>query len=175
MRDNVDTRVIAGVRNQTGQIINTMANIGGFPTGDYPTISRPAGYDTDLDGMSNAWELVMGLNPNSSADRNLTNLSPAGYTNLEVFLNSLVVPPSSPATSTETVSSTRQTTCNGERITARRLTTTLGGPILARSLAPAALSSGLGLSSAVPEPGTCLLAIFAAGTDLAAGRRRRLH
>jgi pectate lyase len=92
VRDAVDTRVIAGVQAQTGRIINTMADIGGFPTGDYPAVSRAAGYDTDLDGMPNSWELLMGLNPNSSGDRNLTNLSPAGYTNLEVFLNGLVAP-----------------------------------------------------------------------------------
>ena len=43
----------------------TIAAIGGFPTSAYPTISRPAGFDTDLDGMPNAWELLMGLDPNS--------------------------------------------------------------------------------------------------------------
>jgi hypothetical protein len=60
---------------------------GGFPTGDYPATSRPAGYDTDRDGMPNTWELQMGLDPDNAADRNSTNLSPEGYTNLEVFLN----------------------------------------------------------------------------------------
>lgn len=93
VRDAVDTRIIAGVRNQTGAIINNMAAIGGFPTAAYPTIARPAGYDTDQDGMPNAWELLMGLDPDSAADRNLTNLSPAGYTNLETYLNFLVAPP----------------------------------------------------------------------------------
>jgi hypothetical protein len=62
-----------------------MTDIGGFPTGAYPAISRPAGYDTDQDGMPNYWELQMGLNPNSAADRNF--ISPSGYTNLELFLN----------------------------------------------------------------------------------------
>ena len=60
VRDAVDTRVIAGVRNQTGTVPNNMSSIGGFPTGAYPTTARPAGYDTDLDGMPNAWELLDG-------------------------------------------------------------------------------------------------------------------
>lgn len=100
VRDSVDARVIAGVRNQTGTVINNMAAIGGFPSAAYPTTVRSAGYDTDRDGMPNAWETLMGLDPNNAADRNFTNLSPSGYTNLEVFLNSLVTAPvPEPATS----------------------------------------------------------------------------
>jgi len=95
VRDSVDTRVIAGVKSQTGQIINTMANIGGFPTSAYPTETRAAGFDTDLDGMPNAWEEMNGLDPNSAADRNLTTLSLLGYTNLEMYLNNLVALPAS--------------------------------------------------------------------------------
>ena len=30
-----------------------------------PTITRPAGWDTDNDGMPDAWEVAHGLNPNS--------------------------------------------------------------------------------------------------------------
>ena len=95
VRDAVDTRVIAGVANQTGRIINRMSDIGGFPTSAYPTISRPAGFDTDLDGMPNAWEEMNGLNPNNAADRNLTTLNALGYTNLEMYLNNLVALPAS--------------------------------------------------------------------------------
>jgi hypothetical protein len=72
-----------------------MADIGGFPTGDYPTIARPADFDTDLDGMPNIWEEMNGLDPNNAADRNLTTLSTLGYTNLETYLNNLVALPSS--------------------------------------------------------------------------------
>ena len=99
VRDAVDVRVIAGVRNQTGTVPSNMSSIGGFPTAAYPTTTRPTGYDTDLDGMPNAWELLQGLDPNSAADRNFVSLS--GYTNLEVFLNSLVpAPVPEPATLT---------------------------------------------------------------------------
>jgi hypothetical protein len=87
VRDPTDTRVIAGVQSQTGTIINNMTGVpgGAFPTADYPTTARPAGYDTDRDGMPNTWELQMGLDPNNAADRNI--VSPSGYTNLELFLN----------------------------------------------------------------------------------------
>ena len=45
--------------------------------------------DTDQDGMPDAWETAHGLNPSSATDRNGTNLSSDGYTNLEVYLNEL--------------------------------------------------------------------------------------
>ncbi len=44
--------------------------------------------DSDDDGMPDAWESAHGLNPNTQ-DHNGTNLSGAGYTNLEVYLNEL--------------------------------------------------------------------------------------
>lgn len=40
--------------------------------------------------MPDAWELANGLNPNSATDGNALTLSTDGYTNLEVYLNSLV-------------------------------------------------------------------------------------
>lgn len=56
--------------------------------GGYPTYSSGNGYtDTDHDGMPDDWELANGLNPNFPADRNGFDLSNAGYTNLEVYLN----------------------------------------------------------------------------------------
>lgn len=45
--------------------------------------------DADQDGMPDAWEKAHGLNANSAADRNGTDLSTDGYTNLEVYLNEL--------------------------------------------------------------------------------------
>jgi hypothetical protein len=95
IRDAVDTRVIAGVVNQTGTIINRMSDIGGFPTSAYPTESRPADFDTDQDGMPNTWEERNGLDPNNAADRNFITLSAQGYTNLEMYLNNLVAMPAS--------------------------------------------------------------------------------
>ena len=48
--------------------------------------------DTDGDGMPDLWEIKMWLNPLDPSDGNATTLSPEGYTNLEVWLNSLVTP-----------------------------------------------------------------------------------
>lgn len=83
-RDAVDTRLVNDVTNGTGAIINSQTAVGGWPT--LPTAAAPA--DNDQDGMPNAWETANGLNPNSAADRN--GVTPSGYTNLEVYLNSLV-------------------------------------------------------------------------------------
>ena len=64
-------------------------------TASYPVLtseSRPAGYDTDKDGMPDEWEIANGLNPNDASDANLYTLDSEKqwYTNVEVFLNSIV-------------------------------------------------------------------------------------
>lgn len=53
--------------------------------------SRPAGYDTDGDGIPDEWEDANGLNKNSAADGKLKTIDKKGwYTNVEVYLNSIV-------------------------------------------------------------------------------------
>lgn len=63
-------------------------------TASFPELTsetRPAGFDTDGDGMPDAWELANGLNPNDASDATLYTVDSKGwYTNLEVYLNSLV-------------------------------------------------------------------------------------
>lgn len=54
--------------------------IGQIPSGTGPK-------DTDQDGMPDEWEMLHGLNPELASDRNRTNLSIDGYTNLEMYLN----------------------------------------------------------------------------------------
>ena len=49
---------------------------------------KPAPTDTDGDGMPDAWEIANGLDPNDPEDGNIVNEE--GYTNLEVYINSLV-------------------------------------------------------------------------------------
>lgn len=60
----------------------------------YPELvseTRPADFDTDGDGIPDAWETAHGLNPESKTDGRMKTLDPNGwYTNLEVYLNSLV-------------------------------------------------------------------------------------
>ena len=46
--------------------------------------------DTDGDGIPDKWEKAHGLNAKDKTDGNLCTLSKEGYTNLEVYLNSLV-------------------------------------------------------------------------------------
>ena len=41
-----------------------------------PTVARPAGFDTDNDGMPNAWETAHGLNPSvANSGANLLPIS----------------------------------------------------------------------------------------------------
>jgi hypothetical protein len=61
----------------------------------YPELvseSRPAGFDTDKDGMPDEWEIANGLDPNNAADAKTYTLDTEHqwYTNVEVYINSLV-------------------------------------------------------------------------------------
>jgi hypothetical protein len=62
------------------------ANAGGWP--DYAKGISPV--DTDRDGIPDEWEIRHGLDPNDPADGNKTTLSTEGYTNIEVYINSLI-------------------------------------------------------------------------------------
>ncbi|MDP2036367.1 MAG: T9SS type A sorting domain-containing protein [Ignavibacteria bacterium] len=84
-RDTVDKRVVNEVKTNTGKVPLTMADI---PGQAFPTLnSLPAPADDDHDGMPNNWELAHNLKPNDAADRN--SIGKDGYTQLEVYLNSL--------------------------------------------------------------------------------------
>lgn len=87
-RDAIDARVVHDVINRTGQYINSPLEVGGYP--DYPTVVSTV-VDQDHDGMDDEWELKKGLSPTNPDDRNGTNVSPEGYTNLEVYLHDLIV------------------------------------------------------------------------------------
>lgn len=80
VRDAVDARVVAGVRDRTGKQIDSQRDVGGWPE----LKSLPAPRDSDRDGMPDAWERTHGLDPNvadGNGDRNRD-----GYTNLEEWL-----------------------------------------------------------------------------------------
>lgn len=87
VRDSVDARVVAGVRDRTGRQIDSQRDVGGWPA----LRSAPAPVDSDHDGMPDAWEIAHGLNPHDhrdgAADRNGD-----GWTNLEEWLAECAAP-----------------------------------------------------------------------------------
>ena len=109
-RDTVDLRIVSDVRNgivrngqvvtsstvtgsvtpkkgeiSKGGLIDTPSDVGGYPTLN-PGTALP---DTDRDGMPDQWEDEKGLNKSASSDGKLYTLD-KNYTNLEIYLNSLV-------------------------------------------------------------------------------------
>ena len=83
-RDSVDERVVAGVRNKAGKIIDSPADVGGYPQLAHGT--PPV--DSDHDGMADDWEKQKGLDSNNPTDAN-GDRDGDGYTNIEEYLNSL--------------------------------------------------------------------------------------
>ncbi|MBA9076350.1 pectate lyase family protein [Rufibacter quisquiliarum] len=91
-RDAVDARIVQEVRagrstngKHKNGIIDSQQDVGGWPE----LKSLPAPADKDQDGMPDAWEQQHKLNPGSAADASAKTLSKF-YTNVEVYLNSLV-------------------------------------------------------------------------------------
>ena len=106
-RDDVDARYMDEAKNGTTTYIGSATKTGDGKTvthrkgiidfvkdqGTYSlaSTSHPAGYDTDNDGMPDAWETANGLNPNDASDANSYTLDSNGfYTNVEVFANALI-------------------------------------------------------------------------------------
>jgi pectate lyase len=85
-RDSVDTRIVSEVQSGTGRIINSQADVGEWPVYRSGTPS----HDTDRDGMPDDWEEQHGLNPNDGSDHRLDR-NDDGYTNLEEYLNDIVI------------------------------------------------------------------------------------
>ena len=93
VRDTVDTRTvdmvatgIATSGSRSNGIINHPDEVGGFPT--ISVVQRPSDWDTDQDGMPDAWEIVRSLDPSDDSDRN-DDYDDDGYTNLEEYLNDI--------------------------------------------------------------------------------------
>ncbi|MBN2182856.1 MAG: hypothetical protein JW715_13170 [Sedimentisphaerales bacterium] len=88
-RDRVDADIIDDVLHGTAKygdhgIIDSPSDVGGLPE----LKSAPAPADGDHDGMPDNWEKANGLNPEDPKDGN--EIGKDGYTNLEIYLNSLV-------------------------------------------------------------------------------------
>lgn len=99
--DDVDTRYFSEARSGTatymgsitkkGGRIDLVSDVNGYTEENFGTGSREAGFDSDNDGIADAWETANGLNPNDAGDALTYSLDPKKwYTNLEVYANSLV-------------------------------------------------------------------------------------
>ena len=100
-RDEVDLRLISELTSlgKKGKLLLTVKDSGGKVThtgseadvgGQGPIAGGTAPVDTDKDGIPDVWEKAHGLNPNDPSDA--MKLAPSGYTNLEVYVNSLAAP-----------------------------------------------------------------------------------
>ena len=100
-RDEIDARYMEEAKTGTAQykgsitqspgIIDKVSDVNGYTESTFGTASHPADFDTDKDGIPDAWELANGLNPNDDSDALTYSLDgKAYYTNLEVYANSLV-------------------------------------------------------------------------------------
>lgn len=107
VRDAVDARYVEEARTGTATYTGEVSNLKGiidlindpaaiekstrpsFP--DLKSVNRPSNFDTDGDGMPDEWETANNLNPNDASDGKGYTLDNEGfYTNVEVYLNSLV-------------------------------------------------------------------------------------
>lgn len=100
-RDEIDARYMEEAKTGTAKykgsitqspgIIDKVADVNGYTEANFGTATRPADFDTDKDGIPDAWEIANGLDPNDAADALTYSLdSKDYYTNLEVYANSLV-------------------------------------------------------------------------------------
>jgi hypothetical protein len=78
--------MIGDVKNGTGKIINSQNDVGGWPA--YSSSSPPA--DSDNDGIPDYRETEAGLDKNDPADAGRKSPGAGGYTNIEVYINSLI-------------------------------------------------------------------------------------
>ena len=97
-RDEVDARYMEEAQNgtatYTGSVtkkagqIDLVSNVNGYTEENFPTGQRSADFDADNDGMADVWEQANGgdLDPNAYT----IDAEKKWYTNLEVYLNSLV-------------------------------------------------------------------------------------
>lgn len=97
--DNHDQRILQEVRTGTARFKGGKTGLPGLPDSqedvggweDYPEVHRPADWDTDRDGLPDAWERQCGLDPSDPSDASaLSNRAGHGYTNLEEYLGWLV-------------------------------------------------------------------------------------
>jgi len=93
-QDDHDRRVIQETRDGTTTYKGSISGLPGIPDSqddvggweDYPEVHRPTDWDTDGDGIPDAWERMHGLDPNDPTDGAIDS-NGNGYTNLEEYLH----------------------------------------------------------------------------------------
>lgn len=83
-RDPLDAKLVNDIKNNTGRVINSSIEEGGWP--ELQSVIAPL--DNDHDGMPDEWEKNHGLDPNNAEDRN-GDYNGNGYTNVEKYINSI--------------------------------------------------------------------------------------
>ena len=100
-RDEVDERYMSeaesGTVTYTGSVTGTLglidvvADVDGYTEDTFGSSSRDDDFDTDDDGIPDAWEEANGLDPDDASDALLYTIDTKGYySNIEVYCNSLV-------------------------------------------------------------------------------------
>jgi hypothetical protein len=101
--DDHDQRVVRETLNGTNAYKGSITGFPGLPDREtdvggyesYPTMTRPADFDSDGDGLPNWYEIATGTNPQSArgdfADSN-ADLDGDGYTNIEDYLRWMATP-----------------------------------------------------------------------------------
>ncbi|MBS1665253.1 MAG: polysaccharide lyase [Bacteroidetes bacterium] len=110
-RDPVDKRIVEDVRTGKitygenaqapagGQFIKRRLPVDSYKQGIISDISQVGGYpeykgtpyvDSDNDGIPDSWEKVHGLNPKDASDAGMIARNGGGYSNIEIYLNSVV-------------------------------------------------------------------------------------
>jgi pectate lyase len=85
VRDSVDARIVDQVRQGKGAIIDSQAQVGGWP--ELRSTTPPP--DGDHDGLPDAWEKRHGLDPADPTDGAKAAPGSGGYTHLERYLDQL--------------------------------------------------------------------------------------
>jgi pectate lyase len=81
VRDSVDARLIREVETNTGKMIDSQNDVGGWPV--YRSVKPYK--DTDKDGIPDSWEIENKMNHKNPADA-MEKVS-EGYTRLEIYMN----------------------------------------------------------------------------------------
>ncbi|MGN1318063.1 MAG: DUF1349 domain-containing protein [Lachnospirales bacterium] len=99
VRDAQDSRLIYNVKNGVGNFINSQYEDGGVST----EVFEATEVDSDNDGMPDTWEDIHNLNKNDASDATIIITDETsenkGFTNIEVYANSLCTTSQGPTVS----------------------------------------------------------------------------